>query len=108
MSRQTDELFLYQPNEQQQDAPVLPAEDITRMRERIRLLLDLQKHPGFAMYISGLVLERVGVEVEMDRTDNPTILAKAAGRHYALNMVVGYIPNEIARLEQILNAVDRR
>lgn len=104
MSRQTDELLLHIPTEQEVKQ-LVPPEEIGRAKERLRLLMDLQRHAGFKLFADGIAIEAKAQMLEMDRTDNPTVLAKAAGRLYALDMVSHYIDRETTRLTQLLQAI---
>ena len=106
MSRQTDELLLHNTLEQEdKESPeqkLMAAQEKDRARDRLRALLELRRCPGYHMLLGALQTEQQQAFLQMDKTDNPTKLARHSGEHYATTMALGYVDNEIMRLEKLL------
>ena len=100
MSQQTDELLLMHTVETNADG-----EDLLRQkavstqeqqidRERLRWLTDLQKHPGYKMFMEAVKFEAKTAFLGMDKADNPTRMARLSGEHYAAEMMLMYVDTE--------------
>lgn len=105
MQEQTNQLLLWN---EQEDAPVPQVQlskEISEYKERLRLLNDLKSHKGYQLLIQALKDESQACLVSMDKSDNPTSFTKYAANYYSLTMACGYVDNEILRLRAFLNSI---
>lgn len=109
MSKQTDQLLLWDDEQHQQEtndsAPT--ADDFGRAKERLRVLEDLKEHRGYKMLIEALKYEGQLCLMAMDRADNPTAITKASANYYSLTCACAWVDKEAAQLRALLAANGR-
>lgn len=103
-NQQLDQLLLmYEPPEDKEaPAAVLPAEEIGRARERLRILEDLKRHKGYQILMEALRGESQHCLVSMDKAEKGNQIVKFSANYYSLTMAMGYVDNEMLRLIALL------
>jgi hypothetical protein len=103
MSQQLDQMLLmYEPEEKEAPAAVLPAEEIGRIKERLRVLEDLKRHKGYQILMEALRGESQHCLISMDKAEKGNQIVKFSANYYSLTMAMGYVDAELQRLVALL------
>lgn len=105
--RHTDELLLYQTDEVKEAVNKPDPQLVKSMRDRLSALSDLRRHVGYQMLIAALNDEARGNLMLMSRADKAPLMVKYGAHYAALTSAVGYVDNEIARLENTLTNISK-
>lgn len=99
-TKQTDELLLY--TDSNEEAPVVPPQDLSEVRERLRLIEDLKRHPGYKILIDALKFECEHSLLQADRAEKSNQIIKHSAQYAALLGATRYCDLECARLTALL------